>query len=588
MVRLVKGAYWDTEIKRAQVDGLAGFPVFTRKVHTDVSYLACARKLLAAPDAVFPQFATHNAQTLATIQAMAGEKFHAGQYEFQCLHGMGEPLYEEVVGAGQAQPAVPHLRAGRHARDAARLPGAAAAGERRQHLVRQPHRRSTMTSTSWSPIRSSGARELRRSARRIRTSRCRATCSAARGEFGAGSISPASSGWRRWQRPCRQARRARRPCPCWPTGPRTAARATVRNPADRRDVVGQVIDATPEQVDAACAPCRRAAWQDAAGGARGDAARAADLLEAREPLLGLIVREAGKTAANAIAEVREAVDFLRYYARRRSRRFDNDTHRPLGLVVCISPWNFPLAIFTGQVAAALAAGNAVLAKPAEETPLIAAAGGALLHEAGVPGAALQLLPGAGEVGAALVADARGRAGDVHRLHRGRAARSAAARPAPRARQAADSADRRDRRAERDGRRFLGAARAGGGDVLASAFDSAGQRCSALRMLCLQEDIAERVLAMLKGAMAELAVGDPGPPRDRCRPGDHRRRRAAMSTHIEHARAGHAVHQAALPAAAAHGTFVPPTLIEIDRDRGLRARCSGRCCTWCATARGLGG
>ncbi len=141
MVRLVKGAYWDSEIKRAQVDGLDGFPVFTRKVHTDVSYLACARKLLDAPDAVFPQFATHNAQTLGAIMAMAGPDFYPGQYEFQCLHGMGEPLYDEVVGPEQARPALPHLRAGRHARDAAGLPRAAAARERRQLVLRQPHRR---------------------------------------------------------------------------------------------------------------------------------------------------------------------------------------------------------------------------------------------------------------------------------------------------------------------------------------------------------------------------------------------------------------------------------------------------------------
>ena len=176
MVRLVKGAYWDGEIKRAQLDGLGGYPVFTRRIHTDVSYLACARRLLAAPDAAFPQFATHNALTLATIHAMAGENFYAGQYEFQCLHGMGEPLYEEVVGTGQAQPAVPHLRAGRHARDASGLSGAPPAGERRQHLVRQPDRQSRGDARHPAArSRRAGAGACSRSARRIRASRCRAT-----------------------------------------------------------------------------------------------------------------------------------------------------------------------------------------------------------------------------------------------------------------------------------------------------------------------------------------------------------------------------------------------------------------------------
>ena len=225
MVRLVKGAYWDSEIKRAQVDGLEDFPVFTRRIHTDVSYLACARKLLAAPDAAFPQFATHNALTLATIHAMAGENFYAGQYEFQCLHGMGEPLYEEVVGPDEAQPAVPHLCAGRHARDPARLSGAPPAGERRQHLVRQPDRRSRRHARH-AVGRPGRARQrpASRSARRIRRSPCRATCSARRGRIRAASISPTSRCWRRWRRSCRQAA-SWRPCLCWPTDRARAAPA---------------------------------------------------------------------------------------------------------------------------------------------------------------------------------------------------------------------------------------------------------------------------------------------------------------------------------------------------------------------------
>jgi RHH-type proline utilization regulon transcriptional repressor/proline dehydrogenase/delta 1-pyrroline-5-carboxylate dehydrogenase len=230
-------------------------------------------------------------------------------------------------------------------------------------------------------------------------------------------------------------------------------------------------------------------------------------------LMGLVVREAGKSLPNAVAEMREAVDFLRYYAAQIRSEFSNDTHRPLGPVVCISPWNFPLAIFHGPGRAALAAGNTVLAKPAEQTPLIAAQAVRILREAGVPAGAVQLLPGDGEtVGAALVADAAHAGGDVHRFDRSGTPDQQDAGHSSRCRRQADSADRRNRRPERDDRRFVGARRAGGGDVLNSAFDSAGQRCSALRVLCLQDDVADRTLEMLTGAMRELAVGNP----DRCR------------------------------------------------------------------------
>ena len=237
----------------------------------------------------------------------------------------------------------------------------------------------------------------------------------------------------------------------------TGGAREVTNPADRRDVVGTVIEATPELVDAACALARP--WQEPPAVRAAILRKAADLMEARlKPSLGPIVREAGKTFGNAVGEVREAVDFLRYYAGC-IEGFSNDTHRPLGLVACISPWNFPLSIFTGQIAGALAAGNAVIAKPAEETPLIAAQAVALLHEAGVPREALQLLPGDGTVGGRLVGNRRGRGRGVHRLDRGGALDQQAARPAPlRRRQAADP-DRRDRRPERAGGRFLGAARA---------------------------------------------------------------------------------------------------------------------------------
>ena len=341
----------------------------------------------------------------------------------------------------------------------------------------------------------------------------------------------------------------------------------IRNPADHRDLVGHVTNATPAEVDRALARAAAAgpAWGDMPHARRAAILlHAADLLEADMPaLLGLIMREAGKTVSNAVSEVREAVDFLRYYAIEVRDGFD-DRHLPLGPVACISPWNFPLAIFTGQVAAALAAGNTVLAKPAEETPLTASAAVGMLHWAGVPADALQLLPGEGNVGAQLVGDARvcgvvfTGSTEVARLIQ----RQLAERTGP------------------DGAPIPLIAETGGlnalivdssalteqvvADVLTSAFDSAGQRCSALRVLCLQDDVADRVLAMLRGALAELAVGNPDRLQTDIGPVISAAAQAGIAAHIEAMRhAGHAVHSAALPDPCAHGTFVAPTIIELD-------------------------
>lgn len=346
-------------------------------------------------------------------------------------------------------------------------------------------------------------------------------------------------------------------------------RQPVRNPADLRDIVGHVTEATEADVDAALSAATAAApiWQATPPEARAALLdRAADLMEGEmQHLMGLIIREAGKTLSNAIAEVREAVDFLRYYAAQVRGGFSNDTHRPLGPVVCISPWNFPLAIFTGQVSAALAAGNPVLAKPAEQTPLIAAQAVRILREAGVPAGAVQLLPGRGEtVGAALVKDGRTKgvmftgSTEVARiLQRTLAGRlDANGAPIPLI-------------AETGGQNAMivdssALAEQVVADVLSSAFDSAGQRCSALRVLCLQDDVADRVLAMLKGGMAELAMGNPDRLATDVGPVIDAEARDNIVGHIEAMRAkGRRVHQAPVPAACAHGTFVPPTVIELD-------------------------
>lgn len=560
MVRLVKGAYWDAEIKRAQVDGLAGFPVYTRKLHTDVAYIACARKLLAAPDAVFPQFATHNAQTLATIYHLAGPDFTLGQYEFQCLHGMGEPLYEQVVGKQKLDrpcriyaPVGTHetllaylvrrlLENGANSSFVHRIADPAVSVDEMiadpVDLVRAmpqpgaPHDRIALPAELYPDRRNSAGIDLSDETALAALAQALATS--------------AETTWRAAAESGHGTPRA------------------VRNPADHGDRVGEVLEVSAEQATAAVARAAGSTWNEVPVGERAAILeRAADAMQAHMPaLMGLAIREAGKSAANAVSEVREAIDFLRYYASQARATF-GPGQVPLGPVACISPWNFPLAIFTGQIAAALIAGNPVLAKPAEETPLIAAEAVRLLHEAGVPLDALQLLPGDGAIGAALVA-APETAGviftgstEVARLiQRELATRlSPAGKPIPLI-------------AETGGQNAMivdssALAEQVVADVIASAFDSAGQRCSALRVLCLQEEVADRTLAMLKGALKELRLGrtdrlavDIGPVITAEAKANLERHIAAMRTR------GFAVEQQDLPAEAAQGTFVPPTIIEI--------------------------
>ena len=571
MVRLVKGAYWDSEIKRAQVDGLEGYPVYTRKIYTDVSYLACAKKLLGAPDAVYPQFATHNAHTLAAIYHLAGQNYYPGQYEFQCLHGMGEPLYEEVTGRDKLnRPCRVYAPVGTHETLLAYLVrrllenGANTSFVNRiadesiavKDLIADPVDEASKIVPLGAPHPKIPLPRALYGNERVNSMGLDLSNEHRLASLSSALLASANTPWRAM--PMLEANESA-----------VGVSREVRNPADHRDVVGTVIDATPEHVQAALANAVAAApiWQATPVDARADClARAADLLEAQmHTLMGLVVREAGKSLPNAVSEIREAIDFLRYYSAQIRGEFSNDTHRPLGPIVCISPWNFPLAIFMGQVAAALAAGNPVLAKPAEQTPLIAAQAVRILREAGVPAGAVQLLPGDGEtVGSALVADARTRgvmftgSTEVARIIN----RTLAERLDP------------------DGKPIPLIAETGGqnamivdssalaeqvvADVLQSAFDSAGQRCSALRVLCLQEDVAERMLEMLTGAMRELAIGNPdrlsidvGPVID----ADAKRN---IDAHIAAMRdKGHNVIQLPLPDGCHHGTFVPPTLIEID-------------------------
>jgi RHH-type proline utilization regulon transcriptional repressor/proline dehydrogenase/delta 1-pyrroline-5-carboxylate dehydrogenase len=569
MVRLVKGAYWDAEIKRAQVEGLAGYPVFTRKRHTDLSYLACAVRLLAAAPEVFPQFATHNAHTVAAVAALAGPPGGA-DFEFQCLHGMGEALYDRVLATpalarrvriyapvGSHRTLLPYLvrrllENGANTSFVHRLVDDAVPLDA---LVSDPvaglateggglHPGIPLPAALFGPARrnSAGVDLADREALAALAAELEASRSGTR-ECRPRLAVGAAGGVREGARP-------------------------VFDPAKAAVQVGQVWEATAADVAAAVAAATTGggAWAALAPGER--AARleqAAAALEAdRAELFPLLVREAGKTWGNALGEIREAADFLRYYAAQARLSGGAASRRGGRPVACISPWNFPLAIFVGQVAAALAAGHPVLAKPAEQTPLVADRAVALLHGAGIPAAALQLLPGPGEtVGQALVAHPA----VVGVLFTGSLAvaahidRSLAA------------------RAEGEGLPWLVAETGGVNalvvdssalpeqvvrDVLASGFDSAGQRCSALRLLCVQEEIAAPLLQALSAALAELRLGDPAEFATDVGPLIDAAAREAVEAHLAAMAArGFPVRRPPGPVPAG-GHFCPPALVEINR------------------------
>ena len=560
MVRLVKGAYWDAEIKRAQLDGLEDFPVFTRKVHTDVSYIACAAKLLANRDVIFPQFATHNAQSLATIYHLAGPEFKIGDYEFQCLHGMGEPLYSEVVGKKNLdRPCRFYAPVGTHETLLAYLVRRLLEnGANSSFVNRIADPNIPVDSLLEDPVvavksmAAPGAQHEKISKPgNLYGARVNSAGLDLANEQTLASLSEALSA---------SAEMEWNALPLAATG---SARA-VLNPGDRNDIVGFVTEPTDADVRQAQEAAATSSWPQTSVEDRATCLeKAADLMQAKLPvLLGLIMREAGKSAPNAIAEVREAIDFLRYYAAEARSTF-GPQQQALGPVVCISPWNFPLAIFIGQVAAALVAGNPVLAKPAEETPLIAAEGIRLLHEAGVPADAVQLLPGDGKTGAQLVG-AEQTAGvmftgstEVARLIQKQltARVSSDGQPIPLI-------------AETGGQNAMivdssALAEQVVADVIASAFDSAGQRCSALRVLCLQDDVAERTLTMLKGALHELRIGRTDLLSVDVGPVITLEAKDNIEKHIESMRAlGNRIEQITPSGETDKGTFVPPTIIEL--------------------------
>jgi RHH-type transcriptional regulator, proline utilization regulon repressor / proline dehydrogenase / delta 1-pyrroline-5-carboxylate dehydrogenase len=575
-VRLVKGAYWDTEIKRAQEQGLSEYPVFTRKVATDTSYLACARAMLAQRDVIYPQFATHNAHTLSAIQVFAGDN---PDFEFQRLHGMGEALYElyrEIKQPGRSGPGIRiYAPVGTHEDLLAYLVRRLLEnGANTSFVNRLADDDSPVSEIVADPVEQLMHAHPRRSARIPKPADMLPDRKNSAGFLW---VDPQVSAPELAQMESALAT-PMRAAPLIGGKARTGAPKQVRDPSDRRRIVGEVVEASEADALDALALAYRAqeSWNRIGGDARAKILeRAADLFKSDGPrLMALAVREGGKTLPNALGEVRETVDYLRYYASRARALFEEPVRLPgptgevnelslhgRGVFACISPWNFPLAIFTGQVVGALAAGNAVLAKPAEPTPLIAAAAVELLHHAGVPPDVLHFIPGRGsKLGAALFPDPR--LAGVALTGSTEAAwainRSLAAREGPLGQLVAETGGMNamivDSTAlpEQVTR-----------DVIASAFDSAGQRCSALRVLFLQADVADRMLELILGSMDELKLGDPFVLETDIGPVIDEPARDGLESHVVRmAREAKLLRKLTLGPECEHGVFFPPHVFEI--------------------------
>jgi RHH-type proline utilization regulon transcriptional repressor/proline dehydrogenase/delta 1-pyrroline-5-carboxylate dehydrogenase len=562
-VRLVKGAYWDAEVKLAQVNGHPGYPVWTRKEHTDTAYLACARKLLGHAPRLYPQFATHNAHTTVAIEEMAqeiaAEKGGVPHFEFQRLHGMGAPLHEMLQQTDKRLRRI-YAPVGVH-RDLL------------AYLVRRLLENGANSSFVHQIVDASVPPELI-AADPVAKARAH--------EFSPHPAIPlpaalhgARANSRGWvlNDPAERAALSAAAQPHLEAAPVPGAGEPVRNPADSRDIAGWSAAASAAEVSAFVGRAQAAlpAWADLNEEARAAILeKAAKLFEAETgAFIAFSIREAGKSWADAVAELREAVDFLTYYAAEARALPAGAT--PRGVIAAISPWNFPLAIFTGQVSAALAAGNTVVAKPAEQTPLIARRAVELFHEAGVPRDALVLAEGAGETGAALTSDPRiagtlfTGSNDTARL-----IDIAMAKANPDAFLVAETGGLNAMIV--DSTALLEQAVR---DILASAFQSAGQRCSALRLACVQADIAKPLIAMLKGAMDELRIGDPANPANDIGPVIDAGAQAGILAHCaEMERQGRVLHRLKLPAEAARGTFVAPHLIKLDRVGDLKREIFG--------------
>ncbi|WWO97204.1 MAG: trifunctional transcriptional regulator/proline dehydrogenase/L-glutamate gamma-semialdehyde dehydrogenase [Candidatus Dasytiphilus stammeri] len=592
MIRLVKGAYWDSEIKWTQIDGYKDYPVYTRKAYTDISYIGCARKLLSVPQLIYPQFATHNAHTLSAIYHLAGVNYYAGQYEFQGLHGMSEKLYDQVVGKisqGKLnRPCRIYAPVGSYEKLLAYLVRRLLENGANTSFVNRlanplfdinkliedpvdivekiskiegkigcPHPQITLPRYLYGKNRiNSQGLDLNNPHQLSDLSKIL---------YKLGQIT-------------------------WNAGPiiynnfpdNQKSPRIIFNPANLTEIIGYVREANENEVNIALTVANTSWHNWKKQGIQKRASileKAANIMENQMPLLiSILIREAGKTCSNAIAEVREAIDFIRYYSSEIRNKFDND-HIPLGIVVCISPWNFPLAIFTGQISAALAVGNSVLAKPSEQTPLIAYQVVRIMYEAGVPKDVLQLVIGKGsKVGTYLIKDSRVQgimftgstivATSIQKMIAERV----------------DSYKTIPLIAETGGINAMIVDSSALTeqvvlDIIQSAFDSAGQRCSALRLLCIQEDVAEYTINMLKGAIVEYVIGNPNKIKTDIGPVITKSAKNNIESYIQNMKdKQYKIFQMDEKFISdfdkKHGNFIPPTIIEINSIHELKSEIFG--------------
>ncbi|MFZ4077480.1 MAG: bifunctional proline dehydrogenase/L-glutamate gamma-semialdehyde dehydrogenase PutA, partial [Legionellaceae bacterium] len=587
MVRLIKGAYWDTEIKKTQMQGLADYPVFTRKVFTDVSFQACAIKLLTMTDAIYPQFATHNACSVAMILSIVGDY---RDFEFQCLHGMGNELYEQIVPVtamgipcriyapvGTHEDLLPYLvrRLLENGANSSFVNRVVDDAESIEKLVEDPLIKAKTYLDKMNaniPLPHAIFMPQRINSKGIDWS-CRATREKLQRDLLA--LGPVH----------------------WKAEPMLGNKVStsqehheIFSPQAKDNKVGEVIYATPDDVEWALNQAAEAfpLWTDTPVAERAAwLRRFSDLIEENtSTFLAMACLEAGKTWQDAIGELREAVDFCRYYASLAEEQLSIPLElkgytgeintlslHPRGVILCISPWNFPLAIYVGQVVAALVTGNCVIAKPAEQTPLIAHFAATLLFKAGIPEGVLQVLPGRGEViGAQLVADHRikgviftGSTQTAHAIHQSLSARRGEIIPLI---------------AETGGQNAMIVDSSAlleqvAVDVLYSAFGSAGQRCSALRVLYIQEEVYPRLIELLQGAMKELSIGDPRWLTTDVGPVIDEEALDGLMAHVALMKATHdIIYTCSLPKTCDQGYFMPPTVIAIDSLDALKKEVFG--------------
>lgn len=524
IIRLVKGAYWDTEIKKTQVEGLKNYPVYTRKIYTDISYLACAKKLLSFPDLIYPQFATHNTQTLSSIYYMAGKDYHCGKYEFQCLYGMGEDLYKEVVGP------ISKGKLNRSCRIYAPI------GKHKtllSYLVRRLLENGANTSfvnkimDSKIPLESLVSNPIEEI---LKISKIEGTIGLPHKKIPLPRFlykekrlnSNGINLFNEYELKKLSKNLIKLPTKYEVTPlidiktnsiKNKPIKKIISNPSDLNDIIGYVEESSEEDIKIALQKSEQAIefWKNTNVNKRSEILKKAAISIENNffYFVGILVREAGKTYNNSIAEVREAIDFLRYYAQQAEENLNYIQYSPLGIIICISPWNFPLAIFIGQIAAALITGNVVIAKPSEQTPIISMTAVKILYKSGIPRNVLQMLTGKGSlIGMKLIKNKKIDGiiftGSIYtakliqntlsgRLNRNKKPIQFIAETGGINAMIVDSSALTEQVIN---------------DVIVSSFDSAGQRCSAMRLLCIQEEVFEKTTTMLKQSIKEYSLGNP--------------------------------------------------------------------------------